>query len=116
MQIDFKTALEEENAMNDIYAELAADEDRQNEELKNPEEALKFMDQMFDEDFDDFYPIEVLEVTEVVSNYAMTTSNIKLSARVLCNDQVERSVVAKYDYWSGNRMNPPEEDGWLEWE
>ena len=116
MQIDYKTALEEANIMDEIYAEMAESEERQNEELKNPEEALKFLDSMVDKEWDEIYPIEVLEVTDVISNNGMSTSKIALSAMVLCNDQVERKLVAYYDYWSGNRMTPPEEDGWIEWE
>jgi len=118
MIFDFELALKEQEVMEDIYNEIAEDEDRQAEELRNPLTAFDFIaEQLNPNPFDNEHtPIEVLEVEDVKYSASMNTTDIKVVAKVQCNDNVVRRVTAEYNHWSGNRMTPPETDGWVEWD
>jgi len=60
-------------------------------------------------------PEKVLEVLEADSQNSYSGSKTFILARVRCMDEVERIAEFHYQYWSGSRMEPPEEDGELLW-
>jgi hypothetical protein len=113
---NFEAALAEHNVMEDIYAELDMEAERKEEELKDPATAFELINECENEEEEYFQPVTVLNVLETYFSGGMFSTSIRVKASVKCSDNIIRTVTAHFGESNGSRMEPPEADGWLEWD
>lgn len=107
--------------MDEIAQATAEDNANQEEFYRQPEEALKVLkewveeDEQWEDDPDMHKPEEVLEILDVRYGGGYSGSKLFILARTRCSDGKERIAEYHYQYWSGSRMEPPDEDGELLW-
>jgi hypothetical protein len=62
-----------------------------------------------------FWPLSIVRVIDAQVSSTLRSSGSMVIADVLCNDGVVRRAKACHSYWSGSRMEPPEEDCEVIW-
>lgn len=62
-----------------------------------------------------FWPLSIVRVVDAQVSSGFSSSGRMVIADILCNDGVVRRGKACHSYWSGTRMDPPEEDCQIDW-
>jgi hypothetical protein len=105
--------------LEDIFSDMErSDRDAEKEIAKDKATILKsFQSAVEYDDYEDRdYPIDVLEVLEVNVHSRFDGGDTRIRARVEVKSGGVRVGVLTESYWAGTRLDPPEEDVFVEWE
>jgi hypothetical protein len=62
-----------------------------------------------------YWPLSIVRILDAQVSSSFRSSGRMIVADILCNDGVVRRAKACHSYWSGTRMDPPEEDCEVTW-
>lgn len=99
--------------MDDFYSEIAKEEENSRKQIMSDfPGCLKMLQDYYSPEYgdNDFYPLEVLEITDANVRISMRSNSTKIICKVKCSDDKDRWLEYSETQYSGSYMEPPDFD------